>query len=587
MGELSVRIRTLLGALPVAVTRLARTAVGSSGGWQWLPPAVPWLIAGATAAAVGLLGLNMVETGRDYPALITLAGALVGGVVLFGIASALRGGAGLLLRGLAALIGAVIGGAVASFLSDPIADAPLASAVVAGVLVGAVVLGWRLQIARSAHEAAKSIGFVPAVIWILLLLAAIPAIQAGAEIIITRATVPAFVERQIGFSSSLVEIQGLAQLPPYLAEAPLDPDSGRQATGRYRWFPLRDELSDRRIALVRSQLDGAALERREIVARVSSDIDSDAVVAALEGRGVQVPDAPEDPPLQALGNQAAANASGVQRIDSVAALDGLASGTLVRLTLDFRGDAVASCALSGACDARRLAVGSGPWLHLARDPASGAPVVVQLAYPATVAPMHVYGRQTSDDGAVSRFLDGPQVRQLLGWAQVLHGAIIDQDPDLPVDRLWLGPILFVGLALLLAFGLWSGYPIFRATPQAAGRRTTASGKDDANGTGPIRAHASGYVAPPGRSPIDLVEVPVTLGLSGDESILTLLDQEPPLQITIPRALGALSGMEAGELRYLTGRRPALRVGWYGSQVLLVFDEVTQRDAAATLLSGVG
>ena len=189
-------------------------------------PAVPWLVAGAAALAVGLLGLNMVETGRDYPLLITLAGALVGGIVLFGIASTLRGGAGLLLRGLAALVGAVIGGVVASLLSSTIADAPFAFAVLAGVLVGGVVLGWRLQIAHSAQEAAKSIGFVPAVIWILLVLAAIPAIQAGAEIVIARATVPAFVERQIGFSSSLVEIRGLAMLPPFLAEAPLDPETG-------------------------------------------------------------------------------------------------------------------------------------------------------------------------------------------------------------------------------------------------------------------------------------------------------------------------------------------------------------------------
>ena len=147
---------------------------------------------------------------------------------------------------------------------------------------------------------------------------------------------------------------------------------------------------------------------------------------------------------------------------------------LVRLTLDFPGDAVAACAIRQDCDARRLAVGTGPWLHLAHDPASGAPIVVQLGYPPTVAPMHVFGRQTSDDGAVGRFLDGPQVRQLLGWAQVLRGAIIDHDPDLPVDRLWLGPILFVGLAVLLALGLWSGYPVFHATPLAAGRWPTAS-----------------------------------------------------------------------------------------------------------------
>mgnify|MGYP003418956173 CR=1 FL=1 len=93
-------------------------------------------------------------------------------------------------------------------------------------------------------------------------------------------------------------------------------------------------------------------------------------------------------------------------------------------------------------------------------------------------------------------------------------------------------------------------------------------------------------APPGRSPIDLDQAPVTLTLSGDETLLTLVDREPPLQVTIPRALGALSGMEAGELRYLGGRRPALRVGWYGSQVLLVFGAEQERDAAATLLAGV-
>ena len=109
MGELGIRLRTLLGALPAGLTRWARTAVGSSGGWQWLPPAVPWLVAAATALAVGLLGLSMVETGRDYPLLITLAGALVGGIVFFGLTSALRGGAGLFLRTMAGLVGALIG----------------------------------------------------------------------------------------------------------------------------------------------------------------------------------------------------------------------------------------------------------------------------------------------------------------------------------------------------------------------------------------------------------------------------------------------------------------------------------------------
>jgi len=106
-------------------------------------------------------------------------------------------------------------------------------------------------------------------------------------------------------------------------------------------------------------------------------------------------------------------------------------------------------------------------------------------------------------------------------------------------------------------------------------------------TGPIEAVASGYVAPPGRSPIDLDEAPVTLAVSDGETILSLLHSEPAVQVTVPRALGALSGMEAGELRYLIRRRPALQVGWYGSQVMLIFDDEARRDAAAAMLSGVG
>ncbi len=532
----------------------------------------------------------MVETGRDYPMLITLAGALVGGIVLLGITSVLRGGAGLFLRAVAALVGAVIGGLVASLLADAIVDAPFAFAVVAGVLVGAVVLGWRLQIARSAHEAAKSIGFVPALIWILLLLAAIPAIQAGAEIIITRASVPAFVERQVGFSSSLVEIRGLALLPPYPAEAPLDPETGGPAPGTYRWFPLRDQLSDPRIALVRSQLDGAALERREIVARVDPDIDSDAAVAALRARGIDVPDAVNGPSLQALGDQAAANASGVQSIGSVAALDGLAPGTVVRLTLDFPGDAVAACAIREDCDARRLAVGTGPWLHLAHDPASGAPIVVQLGLPAhrrADARLRPPDQRRRGSRALPGRTTGAAAARLgAGAARRDHRPGSGPAGGSPVAR--TDPLRGPGGAP----GAWPLVRVPGLPCHAAGRRPVADRQS------PCQRQDRGRRAdcaqrPPATSHrraghrSTSTRIRSSLALSGDEMILTLLHQEPPLQVTIPRALGALSGMEAGELRYLTGRRPALRVGWYGSQVLLVFDDEAQRDAAATLLSGVG
>jgi hypothetical protein len=168
---------------------------------------------------------------------------------------------------------------------------------------------------------------------------------------------------------------------------------------------------------------------------------------------------------------------------------------------------------------------------------------------------------------------------MLGWARVLRGAVVEHDPELPVDRLWLGPLGFVVLALLLLAGRGVGYPIFRPTPLAPPRSVPDEGKRAET----IRAIASGRLSPPGRSPLELVDAAARLYRSGGDTRLAVSDAEGELEVTVPRALGALSGMEVGELRYVTSRRPALRVGWYGSLVQLVFDNGADRDAAAALL----
>lgn len=579
MGELAIRVRTLLGSLPVGLEGLGRAAVGSPSSWRWLPPAIPWLVAGGTALGVGATFLGMAETAREFPPLASFAGAATGAAVLLGLGSLVRGGRtlGLIVRLALVAAGALSGGLLGTILTSTIVDAPLAASAVAGLLVGGAVLGWRLQIAHSAHAAATTIGFVPAVISTLIVLALLPVLQAGTEIITAQATVPAFVERQIGFSSSLVAIRGFAILPPFGAEAPVDPEAGT-APGDFHWIALREELGDRRIALVRSAVDPGGLRRREIVARVRDDIDQAAALAALEDRGVAVPDSILSHVLQGLDADAAARAGGARRIGSVAELGGTEPGDLVRLTLDFPGDGVATCVLADRCQARRLARGVGPWLHLARDSAVGTAVIVQLRYPPTVAPVQLYGRQDRDPGAVTRFLDGPQVRLLLGWARVLRGAIIEHDPELPVDRLWLGPILFAALALLLVSGRWSGYPLWQATPLA-----TESWTGGTLST-PLNAIASGRLSPPGRSPTELVDRPITLSRVGTETELTVLGPEA-LRVQVPRALGALSVLEPGEVRYLRSRRPALRVGWYGSNVRLLFGSTRERDAATALLGG--
>ena len=582
MGELGVRLRTLLGSLPVGLERLGLAAVGSPAGLAWLPPAIPWLLAAGAALGTGAIALSLADTARDYPALTTVGGALLGGGTLLGLAAVPRRSRGLSLALRAAIlgIGAAAGGVVGTLLSSAIVDAPVASAVVAGLAVGLVVLVWRLQIARSAQAAATTIGFVPAVAWSLVIMALVPAVQAGSEVIIARATVSAFVERQIGFSSSLVEISGLALLAPLRAEPPFDPELG-PAPGSFHWFVMRDELSDRGMGLIRSTLDPLALQRREIVARVRDDIDTVAALAAMEARGIGIPESVPSIALQALSPEQASSAADVRSIGSVEDLQGSAPGTLVRLTLDFTGDAVADCVPADSCQARRLGRGIGPWLHLARDPATEHPMLVQLAYPPSVAPLHIFGRQGSDPGAVARLLDGPQVRLMLGWAQVLRGALIDHDPELPVDRLWIGPILFVGFAGLLLVGRRVGYPIFRTTSLGP-PRWDPKGKVE---TAPIHAVATGRLSSPGRSPLDLEAAPARLWRGDGETRLTVVDAggEGEVEVIIPRALGALSGIEAGELRYVTGQRPALRVGWYGSLIQLVFESADDRDAAATLL----
>lgn len=577
-----MRLRALLGALPPGLERLGRTAAGSPSAWRWLPPAVPWLVAAATALGVGAVAHGMADMARDYAPVAAVLGGAVGAVVGVGAAAILlRSRLGLGARLALLSVGAAGGGLLASALTQPIIDSPLATAAVSGALVGGIVLGWRLQIARSAEAAAKTVGFVPAVTWGLLVLGLVPVLQAGAEIIVARTTVSAFVDRQLATSANLLEIRGLAALPPLDAEAPFDPETG-PAPGTYRWVALRDGLGGRRVALVRSATDPAALQRREVLARVRDDIPTAAVLDALRSRGAAVPASASRLSLQGLEPGSAAAEGDSRQVGSVEALGEQAPGSLVRLTLDFPGNGVAACVLDGGCQARRLASGIGPWLHLAYDPTTGGAVIVQLAYPPNVAPLHVFGRQDRDPGAVGRFLDTPLARALLGWAQPFRAAVVEHDPSLPVDRLWIGPILFLSLASLLWMGRRSGYPIFRPTQLPDRRWAETPPVADT-----IHATVTGRLSSPGRSPLELAGTPLVLARHGDEIRLSVAGDGEQVWVTVPRALGALSGMQAGEVRWLRARRPALRVGWYGSQVELIFDTAGERDAAVAMLSDSG
>ncbi|MGH2454942.1 MAG: hypothetical protein ACRDHD_01600, partial [Candidatus Limnocylindria bacterium] len=268
----------------------------------------------------------------------------------------------------------------------------------------------------------------------------------------------------------------------------------------------------------------------------------------------------------------------VREVRSVADLETVAAGSVVRVELAFAGEGVATCAATADCRARRLGQGIGAWDQLASDRASGQMLVVRTPYPPTVAPVHVFGRQTSDPGAVARFLALPWIDGGLAWAQVLRGAIVEHDPSLPVDRLWVGPALFGLLAGLLWLGRGMGYPIYVRTAPTVPTPAATGGR--------VEARAWGRIAPRGRSALELDDTPIQLWPGPDGPAIRLTGAG--MEVTVPQALGALSDMEAGELRYVTARRAALKASWYGSQLLLVFGSTAERDAAAaTLASGSG
>jgi hypothetical protein len=578
MSVLASRLQTILAALPTALQRVVRVAFGPPSAWRWLTPLTPWLLSLATGGVVAFLALVLLQAAFDYQPLAIVGAGALGAAVGIGVLGLVRpAGTGLALPLAAAVLGAIVGAIVGALFGVPMVDAPVPSATGAGILVGLLVLGRRLQIARAARAAAESVDLMRSLIWLLLALAALPLLQAGAEATTAQATVSEFVNREVG-SRLVIETRGLVILALIEAEPPVDPERGPDPR-HYTWYPLRGDPGDRRTALVRSTLEPASLRRRSVVARVADDpAGVRAALQALEARGGVPESEPADRMLLALTPEDAATAQATA-ISSLADLAGVEPGTLVRMTLDFPGEGVASCVGRGNCQARRLGSGVGPWDHLATEPDGGGSVLVRAAYPPSLAPMHIVGRQVRDPGALSRYLALPWVRGLLGWAQVLGSAIIQHDQSLPVDRLWLGPILFVALAAALAYGRRVGYPVFAGRPVrfgAWGGPVTVSWRD-------VHARMTGRLTPPDRSPMELDAVDVRVRPATAGPTLELPGPDGPMAVAVPRELGTWSALHVGELRFVLGRHPALRASWYGSQVQLVFDSDADRDAAADML----
>lgn len=414
---------------------------------------------------------------------------------------------------------------------------------------------------------------VPAVIGILFALAVVPLIFAGLELIIHRTSAKELVDRVTGPSITLVELAGLAQLPPI-------PAPPREDGTPMRYYFVRDAAARRDVVVVRSDVTPAELTTREVTGVIVEDPDRLAFDAdALAARGASMG-------AGSLGGRYLREDPGADDATEIAVseIGAHEPGTIVRIRLRFGSVAVPGCGSSGddRCEIAALAGGRAHFDHLAFDAASGAPLIVRTAYPAAVVPMRVFGTQVTDRDPLDDLFAAPPGSILGAWGRELRTAWIDRDPDLPVNRPWLAPLLLLAFAGLLLIGRRVGYPVFRLTD-------TAAAVDPAAGipTGALNVVASGRLSQASGGPIDVDRVAGRLlpGPGWSTVELHLDGPNGPIRSVITRALREVSAVERGDLVHLRGREPALALHWFGNDVMLAFETDDDRDRAATLLGG--
>ncbi len=481
----------------------------------------------------------------------------------------------------AGLLGAVVvvaGLALApSAFSDFSAYLPWAVAVVAAASLLSVVVA-------SLRRIDPRPSVVPALIGLLVLVSTVPVVQAGAELIVTRTSTSDFVDRLTGNDVSLLEVQALAFRIPFAGPPRED--------GTPTWFyAVRDNVSDDRVAFVRSAVPPGSFATRTVQARVLVDATMiSGAAAVLRGHGWLTGPLVDSGGRYLAEVDAGQDQGGGRSIGSAADLAGLAEGTLVRIDLHFAGTGIAVCeaadpsaAVGTACNARSLAAGGG-FLQLATDDA-GRALVVQTVYPASDVPIHVVGRQVRAEAQLASLLTLPWVDRLVGWGNVLPFAYLDHDPRLPVDQLWLAPFLFGVLAALLLIGRRIGYPVFVLEPGALAPATARGGTDP--GT-PVSTRVSGRLARSRGGPVDVEGAPGMLraGRPGAGPELVVELPSGPFEIVLPASGGAMTNLDRGTLHTLRSSRPALWLHWFGSDARLVFDDPGARDQAEAMLAAL-
>jgi hypothetical protein len=260
---------------------------------------------------------------------------------------------------------------------------------------------------------------------------------------------------------------------------------------------------------------------------------------------------------------------------------------------------VALCeATESKCNASALARGDGGFVQIADDVSGREPLLVRTPYPATDAPYRAVGPQRRDSGELANLLQSVIAQRLIGWGDVLPFAFVDQDPALPVDRVWIVPLLFVIAGILLFVGLRIGYPVFVVEASGAAALATgprpASPRPGAPSTSGVArvgvpALVSGRLARPRGGPLDVVSAPGELRpppSPADGPVLVVHDRDTVLELALPAQRASLTSLARGAVHWLGSSRPALWIHWFGSDARLVFADEAELARAQTMLTAL-
>lgn len=429
------------------------------------------------------------------------------------------------------------------------------------------------RLARAAVPALRDRSVaVPVALGLMAL--TIPAlVLAGASLVITRAAPGEVIERRT-YGMTMLEVVGRAYDTGLSA--------GTDSAGRpLRWLALRDGPDERSMLLVRTRATPEALRTRSVLARVETDASLVSTVTdALADRGAPGPGTPASATALAgryLVELDEAPGGQVRDLEDPAAIAELPESTVVRVELRLTGEGIARCALDASCSARELATGTGTWLLRAAGAMTAQAVLLATRYPPNALPVALIGEQVRDEPAVAALASSRPGDLLLGWGRLLPNAILDHDPELPIDRSW------PAVAFLAVMGLWlllarrRPYPAFRHEATSAGWARPA-------GPATVAGRATGSLVAGGAAPRHVADVPIRIARDGDAAPrVEVTLPEGPARIDVPVAGSAVSGLEHGRMAWLRRSRPALWLHWYGTDLRIAFDAETDRSAAAAIL----